>query len=790
MATITGGSGNDTLQGTGAADLIDGRQGNDSLSGGGGNDTVYGGAGGDTVNADGGNDVVYGDSERAAWEYTVYNRDFSSASNQAFTIESGTVAGSGVTPGFDVTALAQSARGTTGDPNDFGVILTSTFTATAAGVYRFTTTSDDGSTLRLLDANGTPLSFANQTGGTLPYLNNDFHQGSTTRFGDVALAAGQSYRIEIRYWENQGQNGLSATVTPPGGVSQDLATSPLVGASASSGNDVLSGNDGLDTLYGEGGADSLFGGADADSLFGGDGDDLLAGDAGNDTLSGGVGADSLSGGVGADSLSGGDGDDTLAGGAGNDTLAGEAGNDSLFGGDDVDSLSGGDGADRLFGGLGTDTLLGGAGDDTLSGGAGADLLNGSQGLDVADYSASGAAVAIDLGNGQVSGGDAAGDTLAGIDGVIGSAFADTIVGFDQSSTDPSDAYTNVFFGNAGNDRLDGRGGDDSLYGGADDDTVLGGGGSDVVDGGAGADRLEGGAGSDRLEGGAGVDTLIGGAGADTLAGGDDRDTIVVATAADGAGDVVAGGQGGDNLDTLDLSAVGKAQTRIIYSNPGRTAGTVEFLDQNGAVTGTLAFSEIETVVPCFTAGSLVCTARGEVPVERLAPGDRVLTRDNGYRPVQWVGTRALTVADLRAAPGLGPVAIAAGALGHGLPARAMRVSPQHRMLIAGPLTEMLFGEHEVLVPALHLVGLPGIVRAPDGDVTYVHVLLDRHEIICADGAWSESFQPATRMLSGMDGAQRDEILALFPGLAAQEVAFPAARLSLKAHEARVLRRAA
>jgi Hint domain len=124
------------------------------------------------------------------------------------------------------------------------------------------------------------------------------------------------------------------------------------------------------------------------------------------------------------------------------------------------------------------------------------------------------------------------------------------------------------------------------------------------------------------------------------------------------------------------------------------------------------------------------------------------------------------------------------------------------MLIATPETEMLFGEHEVLVAALHLVGRPGITRIRPADLTpapasaltadpaaaltYVHLLFDRHEILPVDGTWSESFQPALRMISGMDQAARDELLTLFPELQTTNHAFPAARLTLKAHEARVL----
>jgi hypothetical protein len=99
---------------------------------------------------------------------------------------------------------------------------------------------------------------------------------------------------------------------------------------------------------------------------------------------------------------------------------------------------------------------------------------------------------------------------------------------------------------------------------------------------------------------------------------------------------------------------------------------------------------------------------------------------------------------------------------------------------------MLFGEPEVLVAATHLVGLPGVERLPPVAVSYVHLLFDQHEIVCAEGAWSESFQPAMPMLDEMDRLRAAEILTLFPDLAAQEAAFPSARLTLKAYEARVL----
>ncbi len=200
----------------------------------------------------------------------------------------------------------------------------------------------------------------------------------------------------------------------------------------------------------------------------------------------------------------------------------------------------------------------------------------------------------------------------------------------------------------------------------------------------------------------------------------------------------------------------------------------------------MTFSNIETVIPCFTPGALIATDLGEVRVEDLKAGDRVLTRDNGYQEVRWVGRRALKAAELAQAPQLCPVRIRKGALGLNLPERDLVVSPQHRMLVAASRAELLFGEHEVLVAAAHLTvrsGVTTLTEAPG--VTYIHLLFDRHEIIRANGAWTESYQPGELTLKGMEDGPRDEILALFPELTLGFL-FPAARVTLKKHEARLL----
>jgi len=85
-----------------------------------------------------------------------------------------------------------------------------------------------------------------------------------------------------------------------------------------------------------------------------------------------------------------------------------------------------------------------------------------------------------------------------------------------------------------------------------------------------------------------------------------------------------------------------------------------------------------------------------------------------------------------------------------------------------------------------MLGRGGIVSepAPSG-VTYIHMLFDSHEIIRANGAWTESYQPGEMTLAGMDDGPRDEILSLFPELKLGFL-FPAARVSLKKHEAKLL----
>ncbi|KFE35303.1 Hint domain-containing protein [Thioclava atlantica] len=450
------------------------------------------------------------------------------------------------------------------------------------------------------------------------------------------------------------------------------------------------------------------------------------GEPGNDDLQGGAGDDVLYGQEGNDTLHGGDGNDSLFGGAGDDSLSGGNGNDTLHGGDGNDTLDAGQDSDALYGDAGDDLLLGGPREDTLDGGAGNDTI-------------------------------------------LGGNAADTIEG------------------GAGNDSLEGNDGNDLIHAGTGADIVMGGAGNDVIFGEDGADRIDG---------GAGADTLMGGEGSDSVFGGDDRDLFLVDAPENGMGDTLDGGEGGDDFDTLDLRGAGPLQVNSTVTDydpvtgVSTYAGTVNFLDGEGHVTGSLEFSNMEQVIPCFTPGTRIATPRGEVAVEDLREGDKVLTRDNGIQEIRWAGRADMTRDELEAAPHLKPVLIRAGSLGNGLPERDMLVSPNHRMLVTNDKTALYFEEHEVLVAAKHLVGAAGVRRAETLGTSYLHFMFDRHEVVLANGAWTESFQPGDQSLGGMGNAQRQEILELFPelGTATGRAGYHAARKTLKKHEAVVLLR--
>ncbi len=208
-------------------------------------------------------------------------------------------------------------------------------------------------------------------------------------------------------------------------------------------------------------------------------------------------------------------------------------------------------------------------------------------------------------------------------------------------------------------------------------------------------------------------------------------------------------------------------------------GVTYTLDQNVAAPN-VAASELYV---CFTPGTLIAVPGGERPVESLRPGDLVLTKDHGAQPLCWVGRRDFTAADLAASPGLRPIVIAAGAFGPSQPAREVRVSPLHRILVRDDSASLLFGTAEVLIAARDMIDGDAVRWAgADEGVTYVHLLFDGHEIVFADGCEAESFHPNAFSLRTLEDEARDELLAIFPELARRGGGWRMARPALKGHE--------
>ncbi|MFU8880868.1 MAG: Hint domain-containing protein [Rhodobacterales bacterium] len=340
----------------------------------------------------------------------------------------------------------------------------------------------------------------------------------------------------------------------------------------------------------------------------------------------------------------------------------------------------------------------------------------------------------------------------------------------------------------GDDEVYGEAGDDLIYGKAGDDLLYGGPGDDILFGGEGNDTLFGGTGADTLFGENGDDVLVGGPGPNMIYGGADRDLIIGAT----PGDFIDGGEEGDDFDTLDLrgSVAPGGSLRVAFSAENPENGTVTFRDADGAVTGTATFINIENVVPCFTPGTAIATARGERLVQDLRVGDRIITRDNGIQEIRWIGAKPLSAQDMARHPHLRPVLIKRGALGDNLPERDMMVSPNHRMLVNNEKTALYFEENEVLAAAKHMTGAKGIEAATASTITYIHFMFDQHEVVLSNGCWSESFQPGDYSLQGLGNAQRAEILELFPELGTKKglEGYHAARRSLKRHETMLVAR--
>jgi len=153
----------------------------------------------------------------------------------------------------------------------------------------------------------------------------------------------------------------------------------------------------------------------------------------------------------------------------------------------------------------------------------------------------------------------------------------------------------------------------------------------------------------------------------------------------------------------------------------------------------IGIDDTDFTIVCFTADTKIQTPRGPIKVSDLKSGDMVTTQGGSPRAVLMTNKRHVTHRALLRDTRLSPVRIKAGALGGGLPTEDLLVSRQHRILIASRIAKRICGSTEVFLPAIRLVGLAGIdVDRTMQPVDYYHILLDRHDVILANGAPAES----------------------------------------------------
>ena len=268
---------------------------------------------------------------------------------------------------------------------------------------------------------------------------------------------------------------------------------------------------------------------------------------------------------------------------------------------------------------------------------------------------------------------------------------------------------------------------------------------------------------------------------------------VTQAALDAAAASVAGGGAGDADGDGILDLVDDVDGWDVNDNDIDGSGnfTLADTDDDTAADGSNAAPpttdlDYRDTVPCFTPGTMITTANGDVPVEDIRPGDMVLTVDNGFQPVRWVGSRTVAGAELARHAHLRPIVIRKGAFGN---RRKMRVSPQHGLVVNDSGVERL-------IRAKHIVETMGGKFARVDwrceRITYIHLMFEKHELLYAEGGKTEAFYPGPVVLKSMPSAILAELLAIFPELS--DVAFGEAsttttygcpvRPYLKRHEAR------
>ncbi|MEM7242158.1 MAG: Hint domain-containing protein [Pseudomonadota bacterium] len=189
---------------------------------------------------------------------------------------------------------------------------------------------------------------------------------------------------------------------------------------------------------------------------------------------------------------------------------------------------------------------------------------------------------------------------------------------------------------------------------------------------------------------------------------------------------------------------------------------------------------------CFCEDTRILTTKGEVVIQNLQAGDWVVTKDHGPQPIRWIGHRDFNLNRVDATK-LVPVCVAKNSFAPNVPSRDLWLSPNHHVKLKSAFSQLLFAKQEVLVPVKSLFEHKGIAPTERRAFSYYHILLDQHELIRANNAWSESLFLGDQSVQMINPEYREEIFAIFPELRGDLSQFGKfARPALRLFEARLL----
>ena len=213
------------------------------------------------------------------------------------------------------------------------------------------------------------------------------------------------------------------------------------------------------------------------------------------------------------------------------------------------------------------------------------------------------------------------------------------------------------------------------------------------------------------------------------------------------GDQVVDAAIGDSiaLPGSDVISVSYGASSIVVVT---NLGTTDFTDVSFSGTAPTGYSvstdptglERIAFTACYAAGTRILTAEGEVAIELLVPGNRVIAASGGERDVIWTGHRKVDLLHHPCPCDVMPVRVRAHAFAPNQPSRDLILSPDHAVYAEGRL-----------VPIRHLLNGTSVVQEAAEHVTWWHVELPAHDIVLADGLPAESYLDTGNRRSFVNG---------------------------------------